>query len=144
MIKWKYFLTKRRLTPSSFVAARNITSYELLITHLNSLGVELPPFDEVNHLFMKVRSSSQAVGSKVEKLHSDDSVPANPAIDVDSTNNVILTTHVINEAVFSESSIVTSDVKQLETRESKKRRRVDKTQSVKKLDLGISDADSQE
>jgi len=60
MIKWKYFLTKRRLTPSAFVAARNIVSYDALTKHLTALGVEVPPFDEVNHLFAKAAKTDAA------------------------------------------------------------------------------------
>jgi hypothetical protein len=53
MLKWKYFLSKRRMTPSSFIEARKITSYDSLAAHLTALGVETPAFDEVAHFFKK-------------------------------------------------------------------------------------------
>jgi len=52
-LTWKYFLSKRRMTPSSFVEARKLTSYESLVSHLASLHIEPPAFDEVAHLFRK-------------------------------------------------------------------------------------------
>lgn len=145
LIKWKYFLTKRRLTPSAFIAARDISSYESLVAHLNSLGVEVPPFDEVNHLFSKVRSQTQLVASKAEKPHSLSSVTTVSQVDAENSNVGTPTSHAVNETVFSGSSAVTSDAKpQPKTKESKKRRRADKLQSVKTTDPGSSDADSQE
>lgn len=52
-LKWKYFLSKRRMTPSSFVEARKLTSYESLVAHLTALNIEPPAFDEAAHLFRK-------------------------------------------------------------------------------------------
>lgn len=75
-LKWKYFLSKRRLTPSAFMAARGISSYDRLVKVLSQLDVEAPPFDEVGHLFLKPEQAPEILPDQVEEVsaHSVDQV----------------------------------------------------------------------
>jgi len=52
-LKWKYFLSKRRMTPSQFLETNKISSYDSLAECLQKLDIELPQFDEVAHHFTK-------------------------------------------------------------------------------------------
>ena len=74
-LKWKYFLSKRRMTPSSFVEARKLTSYESLVAHLAALNIEPPAFDEVAHLFRKNLPSMPST-PLTESVASTDELPA--------------------------------------------------------------------
>lgn len=79
-LKWKYFLSKRRLTPSSFMTARGISSYDRLVDVLTRLDVEVPPFDEVGHLFLKPEQAPKIVPDQVDHApaHNTDQVDVPP------------------------------------------------------------------
>ena len=88
-LKWKYFLSKRRLTPSAFMTARGISSYDRLVKVLTQLDVEVPPFDEVGHLFLKPEQAPEILPDQVEEVpaHSADQVdvpPQDPAVPEDA------------------------------------------------------------
>jgi len=80
-LKWKYFLSKRRLTPSAFIEARKLNSYDALVGHLTSLSVEAPAFDEVAHLFRKnvdVAPGSSVIQNPVTAMATPAPEPLQP------------------------------------------------------------------
>lgn len=90
-LKWKYFLSKRRLTPSTFMTARRISSYDSLVKVLTQLEVEVPPFDEVGHLFLKPSQVPDVLPPQAKEMPSHSNTQADasssPAILADVTQD---------------------------------------------------------
>jgi len=142
MTKWKYFLTKRRLTPSTFVASKNIVSYDALTKHLTTLGVEVPPFDEVNHLFAKAAKTdtakTQVKASSVSPPPALKPVPLEPE-PVPETDVVDTILAPVPPPVMAAAV----DLKPEPTKPGKSKRRVIKPQPDETTVLGTSDADGE-